>query len=329
MNLVGQNVGPSTTLPANGYIELAFDRFLDPATVNRQGVVLASADGTQVAFAALAYDPVVRKVTVEPEGALTAGQPYTLTLPVWPNGVESGGVRATDGAPLSAPVTIGFMASAAGTAPTPTTISFCGDILPVFQRSCSLANCHGAPMMGADPTRTGTGSSYPAEGLALSTGPWVRTTAINQFRPSVEDNYGPSGVSDQPIAGLFGVNMPIIDPSNAANSWLLYKCLISPVAPAVVSTTDGGADGGSTTTSPCAATGAVAYSTATSAASDDERARLSEQIEGNVMPYPYFNADGTENLTGSQPLTLDELERLSQWIQQGASVQDCSTACSQ
>jgi hypothetical protein len=285
VNLVSQNVDAHTPVPANGNIELGFDRFLDPATVNRQGFVLADASGNAIAFAALAYDPVVRKVTIEPMGGLVAGQPYTLTLPVWPHGVESGGVRATDGAPLSAPLEIGFMASAAGTAPSVTTVSFCGDILPVFQRSCSVSSCHGAPAPGADPTRTGSGSSYPAEGLALSTGPWVQTSAIDGLRPAVGDNSGPSGVSDEGIAGLFGVNMPIIDPNNAANSWLLYKCLISPLG-IPVATADAGSDAGAGVDAGpghCGAT-AVSYSTATTAASDDERARLAEQIQGAVSP---------------------------------------------
>ena len=114
----------------------------------------------------------------------------------------------------------------------------------MFQRSCSSSNCHGAPTPGGDPTRTGTGSSYPAEGLALSTGPWVQTTAIDGMRPAVGDNTGPSGVSSAGIPGLFGVDMPLVDPGNAGNSWLLYKCLISPVGPAVTGTGGGDDDAG-------------------------------------------------------------------------------------
>ena len=45
------------------------------------------------------------------------------------------------------------------------------------------------------------------------------------------------------------------------------------------------------------------------------------------MPYPFFNADGTESIAGSQPLSLDELERLSTWIQQGAPTEDCAATC--
>jgi hypothetical protein len=373
------NIGPSQPIPANGSVELAFDRFLDPSTVNRQSVTLADADGTVVPFAKLNYDPVLRKVILQPMGSLTAGQPYTVTLSQWPHGVEGGGLRATDGAPLPAPVTIGFMATAEATLPAVPTVSFCGDILPVFQRSCSSSNCHGAPTPGGDPTRTGTGSSYPAEGLALSTGPWVQTTAIDGMRPAVGDNTGPSGVSSTGIAGLFGVDMPIVAPGNAGNSWLLYKCLISPVGPAVAGTgtgtgtgddagetvdagsgagtgagdaavadsgaTDAGAgaadatvadaavaDAGAATTptgdvDACAPTTVTYTATASSAASDDERARLANQVQGNVMPYPFFNADGTESIAGSQPLSLDELERLSNWIQQGAPTEDCTQTC--
>ena len=381
LKLVGMNIGPSQSIPANGSVELAFDRFLDPSTVNRQGVTLAAADGTVVAFAKPLYDPVLRKVTLQPVDSLTAGQPYTVSLAQWPSGVDSGGLRATDGAPLAAAITLGFMATEEVTLPPPPKVTFCGDILPVFQRSCSSSNCHGAPTPGGDPTRTGTGSSYPAEGLALSTGPWVQTSAIDGMRPAIGDNTGPSGVASTGIPGLFGVDMPLVSPGNAGNSWLLYKCLISPVGAAVAgagtgtgddaggagdgdaaaqldaragdagtadaaladgAVADGGGDGGGAaadaaagdagvtaadTGDACAPTAVTYSATASTAASDAERARLADQIQGNVMPYPFYNADGSESLAGSQPLTLDELERLSIWIQEGAPAPDCAVTC--
>lgn len=54
------------------------------------------------------------------------------------------------------------------------------------------------------------------------------------------------------------------------------------------------------------------------ALSDAERATLSQYIQGRAMPFPPVPTVGPPNVQ-TDPLTLDEMERMSLWIAQGAS----------
>jgi hypothetical protein len=324
-------------------IQLAFDRVLNPITVNRQSFVLVDAQGNAVSVGpVIRYDPIARVVRMEASmgsGWLDPGQVYAIQLGIPPVGSLSGGVRAFDGAtldpnlPASARIVEFQTCPAAGCAdgavaaldpPDPVAPDFCRDILPVFSNHCGGGVCHGS---------IASATQLPAEGLILDSYAGVVNTAIG--RSSQESNTGPlSGVAES--TGVFGLDMPIIDPTSPATSWIIYKMLLAPTrallsdggdpSPSVrFLCSDGGLgdppvdpfqDGDGGTLSASAAPFTVT--------SDGERALLDNYILGQAMPYP--TSPGTAQ-TSADPglLSFDEMERIQAWIAAGATTYDCGS----
>jgi hypothetical protein len=324
LNVVGFN-GDATggQLPADGTVQIAFDRLLHPASVTRQSFAIRDASGNFLQ-PAVTYDPVARVVTLlNPGGTeawLVAGLTYTVSIGVSKADDYTGGSgpRAIDGATLAAAVSKTFQA-VAPTAPTPTSdraIDFCADVLPIFQLRCSGGSCHAAP---GQVTR-------PAEGLVLQTAAGVANTALG--RSSQESNTG--ALAKPQVQGrAFGVNMALVDPGNPGGSWLLYKVLLGQLR-----AVDQGLDAGVAT---CGAGGTaplpVAQTTLpqpTPLITADERARLSEYVLGNQMPYPLNLPSSTptpitptDDESSTLPLTYEELQRVRAWITQGAKTAEC------
>lgn len=230
MHLVAANVSSSQQLPANGVIELAFDRLLLPSCITRQNFILQGNTLTPT----IAYDPVARVVRVTPTDPLTPGQTYSIAIASPQNAGDPNGLRAIDGATLDpgSPALIEFEVTAALTPapPLPPTIDFCNDVFPTFS-ACGLSGCHG------------TGLGLPAAGLLLTTPDGITQTAIGRVAHGA--NTGPRAAA-QPPGLLFGEDMPIIDPGtggtgNPGDSWLLYKMLMAVPGPDTTSC-DGGAD---------------------------------------------------------------------------------------
>ena len=308
---------------ADGTIQLAFDRLLLPLTINRQSVGLREANGDNVTSPVMTYDPVTRVLTLEKpvDGTwLAPGQAYKIVLGVPSGDEDSGGLRAIDRAtfdpslPASTRV-IGFVTCPAsgcvadGGAPRlASRVRFCNDVFPIFTEHCSAGICHGAPEQG----------NAPAAGLLLSTSLGVAKTAIGRVAQGANTGAA-SGRAESP-GHLFGVDMPIIAPGSPANSWLMYKMLLSvPRAddaglPAVRKRCFPNRDKPNPPSDPF---GGNPPSSAPFLRLDDaERARLSDLVLGNAMPYP--SPDNT--------ISFAELERVRVWIEQGAEVDDCG-AC--
>jgi hypothetical protein len=320
-------VSTTQPLPPDGHIELAFDRLLMPSITIRQTFVLADVRGNLLT-PGVAYDPVARVVTITPMAPLEAGQRYQLAITSPRDPSDPNGLRAVDGAlldPSSASV-IEFVVSAsdsgtsAGGVMTPT-IDFCNDVLPAFVTKCSSTSCHG-------------GSPRPAAGLLLDSPTNVAATALGRVAQGA--NTGPRSTAETPCTCLapmtcdrckiFGINMPIIDTGtsqpaagNPANSWLMYKLFLA-VPPACSSTPgaapcDGGVAGDAgTLPANVSQTHAVAWAPMT----DTERAALSDLVPGREMPFPA--RPETPAGATTEPMTVDELERVSLWIAQGARV---------
>jgi hypothetical protein len=275
------NVGPGAPpLPANGTIQLSFDRLLLPSAITRQTFVLNAPVPPQIA-----YDPVTRVVTIIPATPLVVGQSYQLGIALPQSSTDANGLRAIDGAigefsPGSNP--INFTVGLASAPPTAMPVDFCASVLPILS-GCGGKGCHSpAPL--------------PAVGLALDTAPDVAATAIG--RVAVGSNTGPQALPLAP-GRLFGINMPIIDPGvgstgNPSNSWLIYKLLL-----ATPPTEDAGASL------------PQAFQVPWEPLSDSERSILTDLVPGNQMPYPGASA---------QPLTVAQLDTLSAWIAQGATL---------
>lgn len=365
-------MGPSQPLPANGRIELSFDRNLQPVSISRQTFSLDTVAMNGCCTPTVAYDPVARIVTITPIAGqeLQPGQSYQVTLAVPQNAQDENGVRTIDGATLApgANRVIAFNVVAATPEPPPTvSIDFCRDIFtPIFDTKCSVSICHGPGAQG----------NYPAAGLLLSPASGVASTAVGRVAQGA--NTGPLAMAAAPSL-LFGEDMPIVDPTgDPANSWMMYKLLLAvpapePVvdasvpdeagsleagldggtdeagpdagakeagvadaAPAEAGTPDGGiTDGGVVTDGGGAEAGPTmpamvppvdvsgVHALPVTAMSIAERATLAQYILGREMPFPVNVAhpDPTANLT------LDELERVSLWIAQGAqSVPSCSSS---
>jgi hypothetical protein len=330
IHLVGQNVGPTQPLAPGAPIELFFDRLLLPSTVTRQSFVLTDLNGNSYDVTSIVYDPVARSVTLRTMLApLPACQNFRVYLLTPAEGQGVGGLQSIDGATLD-PKTPPFLEFAvSGTCATGgggggdggaeggagdagveagtdagagaseagsdagsdlfPTIDFCATVLPIFRSSCSNEACHGG--------------STPAAGLRLDTSQGVIDTAIN--RVSIESNQG-SRSAAQPPSALFGLDMPIVDSTgsqgNPANSWLVYKLMLA---------------------TPPSSTPAVDFHTQPwSDLSTTERATLGNYVTGSEMPFPWMPGSASGTVLG--PLSLDQIEQISFWIQQGAAVPPCA-----
>ena len=279
------NVGPELALPENGSVELTFDRLLLPASAVRQTFQLTTLDGATALTPAVTYDPVSRVVTVTPtpDVPFTAGQVYQIT--VIPPETGFTGLLAIDGATLDpqAPNAITFPVGLAGPVTGVPVIDFCTSINPIFQNKCGGLVCHSAPP-----------SAPQAEGLVLTSPALVLATAIG--RVAQESNTGPRPVP-QPPGEPFGVDMPIIDPGpggggDPGNSFLMYKLLMADPYPG---------DAGDIEPLP-----------------SSERAILAGLIPGREMPFP--GSPGASLSTLGTQLTVAQLELVSTWIAQGATV---------
>jgi len=305
--VAGTNIGPGLTYTTDQPVVLAFDRFLDPATVTRQSVLLEDSGGDILTDELIAYDPVTLTVSLRPPSPplawLTPGRQYRVQLIVpSTDGGDPFGLKALDGATLAAPVDILFTAGTPPVPPSPgpPTMGFCDTILgPIFLRSCAYGSCHAT----AQPDAGAVTGGHPPLGLDLQTAAGVLATAVNQVAD--ESNTGPSAATATQLPkGRFGMDMAVIAPREPGNSWLVYKTLLA--LPATSDADAGAGDGGP-----------LSYGASdTSPISAAERARLSSFILGQGMPYP----SPSQPEPGPSPLTQGDLERLSVWIAQGAVV---------
>lgn len=299
-------------------IQIAFDRYLDPLTVSRQSFLVRDAFGQFINPPVVSYDPVAMTATLSspnPVGTpwLIEGQPYTLELGIYDVDAGSGGVRSITGASLDPAQSrlIGFNVGPAGGVPfsEPKT-NFCADVLPIFLNKCSAGTCHGS-------------SANAAASLVLTTSKGVSFTAISRVAQGA--NTGPRSGLGTPAQNVFGIDMPIVDPGNPGNSWLLYKVLL-----ARLPTIDGGAPGaiacsGSADGAVPAPAASYAPLVATAPASETALHELSDSVLGREMPYPAAKPTFNSQL----PLTQDERQRIRLWIAQGATVPECGTCSPQ
>jgi hypothetical protein len=306
------NVGPDRPLPANGAIQLAFDRYLLPTTVRRQAFPIVDGNNEPLPVERtplVAYDPVARTVTIrgqERDGWLTEGQLYKLVLLVPEGDSDISGVRAIDRATLdpAQPRLIEFFAGPPGPPPEEPAVSFCADVLPLFKAKCSVPTCHGSE------------GELAASGLVLETSAGVANTAIGRIAQGA--NTGGRTTRGGEVPGrVFGIDMPLVDPEHPENSWLIYKLELARL-PVV--------DFGPKPLYLCSAApegpSRVPFRPlvpVVAEADEIERAILNDHVLGREMPYPAARVGSYED----QPLTFDEREKIRLWIAQGARVPEC------
>jgi hypothetical protein len=294
-------------------IELAFDRLLLQTSITRQTFQLSDTS-TPPHFLqpTPAYDPVSRVVRLC-VGGLEVDQFYRITIASPVDGGDPNGLRAIDGALLDPTqsnviefqVTSGGPYSGFDACVAPTAVNFCNDVLPIFAHNCGGGNCHSG--------------SLPAAGLVMNTEAGMRATALNRVAQGA--NTGSVAANDSLTRGgrpIFGVDMPIIDAINAqaggapGNSWLVYKLLLAAPGVCAGSSCDAGAGGHTQQL-------AVSWNVL----SAPEQATLSDFISGREMPFPQVPTPPSQGPSIS-PLTADDMETVSLWILQGASVPDCT-----
>jgi hypothetical protein len=327
VHVVSANVGPQTPLPQDGVIQITFDRYLSPLSVNRQGVALRDLFGGAPDSPIVQYDPVTRVVTMSNPNPgqpwLEVGKTYEVFFPIATSEAGSFGLRAIDNATMD-PATqpLGFsIAPPTGNPPALPKIDFCTDVFPLFTAKyadpsfanfggrCTNRSCHA--------TQTGDATYSAATGLVLSSPEGIRHTALGVA--AAETTTGGTSTSLSPQF-VFPAGMPIIDPGNPGDSYLIYKLLLPDEDGSVPD-----AGGASISYTPCSGsiTPPFDYGPGASFASPDEAARLSAHVQGRRMPWGNFLAGGDIDLQAT-PLTLDEIERIRLWIAQGAQVDDCS-----
>lgn len=315
IHLLDANVGPSRPIASGAPIELFFDRLLMPGTVTRQSFPITDLADNLVDNPRVVYDPVARSVTLGTLAPLPACQSFRVYLLTPANAADVNGVRAIDGATLD-PSTQHFLefriagtcatgggladaGAGAGAPAVPATpvVDFCATIVPFFANNCTGSSCHG---------------QAAAAGLRLDTPQAIVDTAIN--RVSIESNQGPRAAAGAAPSTLFGLDMPIIERGSSGtsgdpgNSWMIYKMLLG--YPPTCAPGSGN----------CDALLHNAHSRPWGRLSTAEQATLARYVIGREMPFP-----SNPQLTQGSPYepTLDALDAVSSWIQQGAPVPPC------
>jgi hypothetical protein len=217
-------------------IELRFDRFLLPGSINRQAVAIYTGEAGNpfgnLAFQnapAPVYDVVERVVTISlgPGEFFQPHTLYTVRLVVF-GGEQEYGFRAFDGAAMGAarlPLTFSFYTNGFDpeeqaevpdpNPPLPDPAFTCDEVVTRFDKRATrgmCAACHD--------------DSNPPMGLDLRDGNTLLYTAIGQVAHQTDVGTLTGGSYEN--APRFGVGMPRIDPEQPNNSYLLYKLLIKP-----------------------------------------------------------------------------------------------------
>ncbi|WP_437281814.1 hypothetical protein WME90_15055 [Sorangium sp. So ce375] len=255
----------TTEVLSTASLVLKFDRFLLPSSVS--GAVGAEfvcvsgdlapvetyADCVNPLALAPTYNPVQREVIlrqIEGMPGLELGARYALTVLRPADEAAPAGVRAFDGAPLGSNTRIEFTVASALPPQAMPERPPSGDFFCQRDLECvaGTADCQGdAPL---DPTCVGCvrGAAYylstcvgchidgsAAAGLNLNLG----GPMFNRIEPLLETVIGHAAHQTQmgekahvaeTSPERFGRAMPLIDPGNPGNSYLLYKILIGQIA---------------------------------------------------------------------------------------------------
>ena len=221
--------------PLERAMRIRFDRYLRPASVVRQSVLVTpgmlDADGAPkgpVVFFEPVYDPYERMVvfTLQPGARWVPTTLHSVTFEPPDDESDMTGFSAFDGAPLAERTKFSFMTGDRVTDPNNDVddvrprVRFCEtddateDLPAAYEvlRGCASAGCHGG--------------EAPVFGLDLSKPSAIRDTAI---RVAARQTLNGTSVG-APVANArrFGDDMPRLDPGNPGNSYLVYKLLVNP-----------------------------------------------------------------------------------------------------
>jgi hypothetical protein len=288
--VVGRYPDRGGTGATNGSIRVQFDRFLASDTANRQGFCVSHSANRNECLAAgsgsgdvtfnVEYDPVDRVVVLKPPPkGLDVGM-YTVRVLAPKNSDDTTGIRAFDGVPMAAEDSWDFSVDPNKAAEEPNRkIDFCAeeqacpapmgdagiaDQKPVTAKSSVQEIVHGTcAAEGAchmPPDEPGKTLKILIGEAVIFGDPDPQSSAVQIKRIISQHQVAPQTATD-PDPGLartsgdtFGRNMPLIDPKNPGNSYILYKMIIGMVtcpggggADPSYCSGDGGTYGGSAT----------------------------------------------------------------------------------
>lgn len=202
---------------ANRPLVMQFSRWLLPSTATRQSIQLRLQGTAGAIFTEPEYELLTRTVTYRAH--LVSGLTYELELLDAATDESGWGYMAYDGSVmkrrrLSQPVLFHTGSEEPRFARAATPAVRCSQVLKAFESAgCTAASCH----------RSGN-DSVPAARLALDSRAGLENMLGKVARAT--DRGGTSGDPAQ-IAERFGVNMPLLTPSQPATSFLLYRMLLS------------------------------------------------------------------------------------------------------
>ena len=197
-------------------ITLRFDRYLRASTAVRQSISVYAGDPSKsIGLLRPEYDMVERVVVYRLTSFLEPGTLYTVEV-LSANSPAAYGFQAFDGAPLeggAVPLKFYFFTQRnrdwlpqLPLEPVPS----CERILEIFARAgCADGGCHGG--------------AIPSAGLLLDGPQSFNETALNQVARQTEIGAVVGVPLQDPVR--FGLQMPIVDPGQPANSYLVYKLL--------------------------------------------------------------------------------------------------------
>lgn len=205
---------PECGVPIGSSITLRFDRYLRASTAVRQSIsVYSGTPGSGVGLLRPEYDAVERVLVYRLTQPLEPGTLYTVEL-LSADDPSGFGFQAFDGAPLDdsgAPVKFNFFTRRNRESPSELPlepIPSCDRILEIFANAgCAASGCHGG--------------AIPSAGLLLDRAESLFQTAVDRAARQTELGAVVGVPLQDPVR--FGLQMPIIDPGQPANSYLLYK----------------------------------------------------------------------------------------------------------
>jgi hypothetical protein len=215
-------------------VRIQFDRFLRADTASRQSICIQPGPNSPCVGASIEYDPVDRVLVAKLQADLQPNTNYIVN--VWaPSAQEPDrGVRAFDDVPMASDASFRFTSGTSASMPTlaepKRTVEFCGTGSPgATFNGCTT--CHKPPLGG--PLGLGNGGALHFKeanaGVAQTVG-----ALVNQATVAIESATAPDPVEVRRSGPVFGQNMPYLDKGNPANSYALYKMLITPAAAACV-----------------------------------------------------------------------------------------------
>ncbi|MCL2822594.1 MAG: hypothetical protein FWD57_01260 [Polyangiaceae bacterium] len=315
-----------SAFPLERAMRLRFDRYLNPSSVLRQSVLVTpgifESDAGELVGPVMGFEPVYDpydRIVVYQLLARVRWTPATLhlvQLQVPRDMYDIVGFRAFDGAPMDEVVSFSFMSGNSVSDPDNDTddvlqrVRYCEEddgsaklpaVATVLNASCAKAGCH------ATPASSSSASYPPVLGMDLSSPAAVKRTAIRVVARQTMRGSSVSALSSSPPR--FGDDMPRLDPTNAGNSYVVYKLLVNPA------NHPGG--GGQPDVDPTDADPAegpdpwLGGLTPIDGPPVDEISRLrSWFVTGEPMP-----------LTGH--LSPSEMRSIVRWILQGANMPEC------